>query len=131
MIASGSRRGVVAECVRAAVEAPDVRYAIDRIVVRGGRIFAWGWISDRCRAIEAVSLIIEGDAWRSQMSVNYGLARDDVGRALPGFVDAARSGFVAPGDTRLAVIRRFAIEARYADGGKATLDVTNESAAAP
>jgi len=63
MIASGSRRGVVAECVRAVVEAPDVRYAIDRMVVRGGRIFGWGWISDRCRAIDAVSLIVESDAW--------------------------------------------------------------------
>ena len=125
MIASGSRPGVVAECVRAAVEAPDVRYAVDRMVVRGGRIFGWGWISDRYRAIEAVSLIIEGDAWRSQLSVNYGLARDDVGRALPGFVDAARSGFVATGYTRPGVIRRFAIEARYTDGDKATFDVTS------
>ena len=125
MIASGSRRAAVPEDVRPVTEAPDdVRYAIDRMVVRGGRIFGWGWISDRCRVIETVSLIIEGDAWRSQLSVNYGLARDDVGRALPGFGDAARSGFVATGYTRPGVIRRFAIEAHYADGGKATLDVT-------
>jgi hypothetical protein len=69
-------------------------------------------------------LRITGDGWASEVAVNHGLARDDVRQAFPDLVDADRAGFVAtgyaPGD-----VRRFDLEARYADGAAVTLDITD------
>ena len=104
--------------------APGLRYGIDRLFVRDRRVFGWGWISDASRPIESVALRIAGDGWASEVPVNHGLARDDVRQAFPNAIDADRSGFVATGYAP-GEIKRFDLEARYADGGTIAVNVTS------
>ena len=39
----------------------ELRYGVDRLLVRGKRLFGWGWAAHPARAIESMSLCL-GDA---------------------------------------------------------------------
>jgi glycosyltransferase involved in cell wall biosynthesis len=104
--------------------AEELRYGIDRLELRGARIFGWGWIADPVRAISAVALRIEGNGWSRQLPANAGLAREDVAQAHPGLVHAGTSGFVVTGYAGRPPVRRLVLEMTYADGGAGAIDVT-------
>ena len=102
-----------------------LRYAIDRLIVRGPRVFGWGWITESGRAIESLALSLEGDGWRRTLPVTCGLARPDVAEAWPRLAGAGSSGFVVTGYVEASPARSITLEVRYADGGTRDIDVTS------
>jgi glycosyltransferase involved in cell wall biosynthesis len=102
-----------------------LRFGIDRLVVRGSRIFGWGWIADRRRTIRDLHLACESAGGPRRLTASIGLARRDVGSAFPDLVSAERSGFVVTGYVPDALPRDMTLEVRFDDGGTATIGVGN------
>ncbi|MBS0326936.1 MAG: glycosyltransferase [Proteobacteria bacterium] len=100
------------------------RYGIDRLVMRGRRVFGWGWIADPASPIESLALSLEGDGWRGTLPVTCGLARPDVEEAWPRLPGAGSSGFVVTGYADASPARSAVLEVRYTDGGVSAIDVT-------
>lgn len=102
----------------------ELRYGVDRLLVRGKRLFGWGWAAHPARAIESMSLCL-GDALSEQrLPVTYGLGRDDVKKAHPTLLNAGASGFVMTGYIADVPARTFTLELRYADGGSESIDIS-------
>lgn len=103
--------------------ASDLHFGIDRLVVRGPRVFGWGWIADRRRIVKEVHLLFGGARPRRRLAANIGLARNDVAEAFPGLAAARASGFVVTGYVAGAAAANVAMEVRFDDGSDATLDI--------
>lgn len=101
-----------------------LRYGIDRLIVRGPRVFGWGWIAEAGRAFESLEMTLEGDGWRRTLPVTCGLARPDVDEAWPQLTGAGSSGFVVTGYVEDSPVHSITLEVRYADGGARAIDVT-------
>lgn len=103
---------------------PELRHGIDRLLVRGKRLFGWGWVAHRTHGIESVSLVL-GDAHGEQrLPVTYGLGRDDVQKAYPALTNARASGFVVTGYIARVPVRTVTLELTYADGSRDRVDAT-------
>ena len=101
----------------------DLRFGVDRLVVRGRRVFAWGWVTDGERAISEVHLRLRGPGWQKRLAAIFGLAREDVAEALPSHVAARFSGFVVTGYVPDASVEALSLEATFDDGHSAVFDV--------
>ncbi len=102
----------------------EMPYGIDRLVTRGTRIFGWGWVAHRERAVSTVALILKGDGWEKRLPVSHGLGRDDVEKHYPLLVNAASSGFVVTGYFPRHPLRELALELTFDQGESAKIDVT-------
>lgn len=116
MWSPGSGRDVLAET--------GFRHAIDRLALRGRRLFGWGWVADQGQAIESLALTVAGEGWQRKLPVTYGLARPDVAAAWPGLPGSGASGFVVTGYVDTPAVRSIMLELRYAGGEARTIDVT-------
>jgi glycosyltransferase involved in cell wall biosynthesis len=103
----------------------EFQYGIDRLVTNGKRIFGWGWVAHPSRAIEEVTLRLEGDGWQTRLPVHFGLVRADVERAFPQLRNAGASGFVVTGHPLRHPARKLVLELRFEKGGTTALDVTH------
>lgn len=101
----------------------DLRFGVDRLVVRGKRVFVWGWITDRERSISDVHLRLRGRGWQRRLAANFGLIREDVAEALPRNVAARFSGFVVTGYVPDASVETLSLEATFDDGHCAVFDI--------
>jgi glycosyltransferase involved in cell wall biosynthesis len=101
----------------------DLLYGIDRLVVSGSRLFGWGWVAHRAHVINAVSLLLKGEGWEKRLPVTYGLARDDVQKEYPQWVNARSSGFVVTGYFPRQRPRDFMLEVSFDGGDTAGIDV--------
>jgi glycosyltransferase involved in cell wall biosynthesis len=101
----------------------DLRFHVDRLVVSGKRVFVWGWVTDRERAISDVHLELRGHGWQKRLAAIFGLAREDVVEALPSHATARFSGFVVTGYVPDASVLSLSLEVTFDDGGCATLDL--------
>ena len=73
-------------------------YNVDRMIVRNGRIFGFGWIFHRESEIESIRLELKlSDGEIVTLPVIYNKARDDVYKAHPDVPHALGSGFVVYG----------------------------------
>lgn len=107
-------------------------YGIDRLLMRGRRIFGWGWVSHPARTIDGVALVAFGDAWQCRLPANHGIDRPDVANAFPELADRVAAGFVVSGYLPAGgEPRRWALEVTYDDGGTCALDVTSAAAPSP
>ena len=94
----------------------DLRFAVDRLVTSGRRIFGWGWAADRTRQVTGVHLRVEGDSWQTRLHGGFGLSRQDVEETHPDLVNARTSGFVLTGFAPGEGARRIWLELDLADG---------------
>lgn len=101
----------------------DLRFGIDRLVVSGTRVFGWGWVADRTRAIREVKLGLHGRGWEKTLPATFGLPREDVVQAFPGFVAARFSGFVVTGYVDDASLENVSIDVIFDDGERARFDL--------
>ncbi len=101
-----------------------LRYGIDRLEIRGKRLFGWGWVAHPARAIMAIELRVRGDGWERSLPAGGGRMREDVEQAFPGLVDAKFSGFTVTGYVERPSVRTLALEIAYTDGARDTVDVT-------
>lgn len=106
---------------------PELKHAIDRLVISGRRIFGWGWAAHPARAVKAVHLRIRGEGWEKRLAAGAGLARSDVEEEHPHLVDAGASGFVVTGFITGAAPTQLALEIELADGRIAEFDVTRSA----
>jgi glycosyltransferase involved in cell wall biosynthesis len=104
--------------------ASELRYGIDRLEMRGRRLFGWGWIAHPAREIATVALRVTGDGWERVLSASSGRTRDDVEREFPALVNAKFSGFVVTGYTERPPVRKLVLEIDYANGGSDAIDVS-------
>ena len=74
--------------------------------------------------IEEITLLLEGDGWRTRLPVNSGLTRTDVETAFPRLRNAASSGFVVTGYAPAEPARTLRLELRFDDGGTTELDIS-------
>jgi len=102
----------------------DLRFAVDRLVTSGRRIFGWGWAADRTRQVTGVHLRVEGDSWQTRLHGGFGLSRQDVEETHPDLVNARTSGFVLTGFAPGEGARRIWLELDLADGTSREVDVT-------
>lgn len=102
----------------------ELRYSVDRLIARGRRVFGWGWAAHSAQAIEAITLSVKGNGWEAQLSVNHGLARDDVKEVFPDLVNGGSSGFVVTGYLPHVPALDFSMELKLSDGSTACIDVT-------
>jgi glycosyltransferase involved in cell wall biosynthesis len=102
----------------------DLRFAVDRLVTSGRRIFGWGWAADRTREVTGVNLRVEGDSWQTRLHGGFGLSRQDVEETHPDLVNARTSGFVLTGFAPGEGARRMWLELELADGTSREIDVT-------
>jgi len=106
-------------------EERDLQFNIDRLVTNGTRIFGWGWAAHPVRAIEEITLLVQGEGWEKRLPVNFGLARGDVESAFPQLRNAGSSGFVVTGYSPQGSARALVLELRFDDGAQTDLDVTH------
>lgn len=106
---------------------PELKHAIDRLVISGRRIFGWGWAAHPAQAVKVVHLRVRGEGWEKRLAAGSGLARSDVEKEHPQLVDAGTSGFVVTGFTPQAAAARLTLEVELADGRTAELDVTGSA----
>jgi hypothetical protein len=101
----------------------DLRFCVDRLMVRGRRVFVWGWVADRERSISDVHLQLRGRGWQKRLAATFGLDRKDVEEALPSHFAARSSGFVVTGYVPDASVEGMSLELTYDDGHCAAVDV--------
>jgi glycosyltransferase involved in cell wall biosynthesis len=104
--------------------APELRYGIDRLEMRGRRLFGWGWIAHPSREIASVALRVAGDGWERVLPASYGRTREDVERAFPTLPHAKFAGFVVTGYAERPIVRKLALEIAYVGGGADMVDVS-------
>src|SRR5271167_2425268 len=102
----------------------ELLYNLDRLMARGRRVFGWGWAAHTAQVIEAITLSVKGNGWKAQLSVNYGLARDDVKEAFPDLINGGSSGFVVTGYLPHVPAVDFSMELKLGDGSTACVNVT-------
>lgn len=74
------------------------RYSLDSVVVRGRRIFGWGFCLDPERAVKVRSLRLPLESGGSfDLDVHASGLREDLAEAFPGSPHAAGSGFMVTG----------------------------------
>jgi len=104
--------------------ASELRFGIDRLEMRGRRLFGWGWIAHPSREIATVALRVAGDGWERSFPASSGRTRDDVEREFPALVNAKFSGFVVTGYAERPPIQKLVLEIAYAGGGGEGIDVS-------
>jgi glycosyltransferase involved in cell wall biosynthesis len=73
-------------------------YSVDRMIVRNGRIFGFGWIFHRDAEIESIQLELRlSDGGIVTLPVIYNKLRDDVYKEYPNSPHSLRCGFVVYG----------------------------------
>ena len=105
-------------------DATELRYGIDRLEMRGRRLFGWGWIAHPAREIATVALRVAGDGWERTLPASSGRTRDDVEREFPALVNAKFSGFVVTGYAERPPVGRLLLEVSYTGGGGESVDVS-------
>ena len=105
----------------------DLRFGVDRLAVRGKRVFVWGWVTDRERSISDVHLRLRGRGWQKRLAAIVGLAREDVAAALPSHAGARFSGFVVTGYVPDASVEARSLEVTFDDGHCAVFDIGGEA----
>jgi hypothetical protein len=108
-----------------ATQEPGLRYGIDRLEIRGKRLFGWGWAAHATREIASIELRISGDAWERSLPASGGRTRADVEHAFPQLVNAKFSGFTVTGYVERPQARKLVLEIAYAGGGGDGVDVTD------
>ncbi len=103
---------------------PLLRHAVDRMVVSGKRVFGWGWAAHRSQAVKAIHFRFEGEGWARRVTAGISLARDDVEKAFPEYMNAGASGFVVAGHIPEGPARRSWIEIDLEEGTSARIEVT-------
>lgn len=80
-------------------ENPDLfHYAVDRMIVRNGRIFGFGWIFHRDSEIKSIRLKLKlSDGETNSLPISYNKLRDDVHKVYPDSPHSLRCGFVVYG----------------------------------
>ena len=112
---------------------PDLlNYTVDRMIVRNGRIFGFGWIFHRECEIESIRLELNlSDGELVKLPVIYNKLRDDVYKAYPDAPHALRCGFVVYGGWKdSADIKDVSIVGSLQEGGafRVGASITNLSA---
>lgn len=102
----------------------ELRYGIDRLEMRGRRLFGWGWVAHPRREVATIALRVAGDGWERSLPASSGRTRDDVEREFPTLINAKFSGFVVTGYAERSPVRRLLLEIAYAGGGGDSVDVT-------
>lgn len=74
-----------------------IAYGVDRLVMRSGRLFGWGWAVHSELQVLKVELCLGEGRDAQRLAANYGLMRDDVAKAFPDIPHAGMSGFVVSG----------------------------------
>lgn len=74
-----------------------IRYGVDRLVMRAGRLFGWGWAVHADSVVKRLELRLGESPDAQCLPSNYGLMRDDVAKAYPALSHAGMSGFVVTG----------------------------------
>jgi glycosyltransferase involved in cell wall biosynthesis len=106
---------------------PELRHALDRLVISGRRIFGWGWAAHRTLPVRSVRLRVRGDGWEKRLAAGTGLARSDVLKEHPQLVDAGTSGFVVTGFIPDSAPTQLALEIELADGSVADVAASAET----
>jgi hypothetical protein len=76
----------------------DIKYSIDRMVVRNSRIFGFGWLFHPDKLVKTVHVeLLTDDGSTIKLPVVYGKPREDVQDHFPDSRYALRSGFVVYG----------------------------------
>jgi glycosyltransferase involved in cell wall biosynthesis len=101
----------------------DLHYDLDQLVVKGRRLFGWGWIAHRDLSVRALRVVVESSGWRAQLPVTHGFARTDVARAFPQLKDVEASGFVVTGYVPGPPAGRLYLQATFEDGSESLLEL--------
>ena len=101
-----------------------LRYAVDRLVVKGRRVFGWGWAAHEGRAVRSLHVHVAGDGWERRLPVSFGVPRPDVAQAHPALVNAAASGYVITGYLPDSPARAMRLEVEFEDGASAAYDIS-------
>lgn len=109
-----------------------VHFGLDRLAVRGDRVFGWGWVAADRGPVVAIDLDVRVDGTSHRLAATHGLMRDDVAQAFPTLSGARTSGFTVTGFVPCAGSAEFELDARFADGSCALLPaVPTDRLAAP
>ena len=100
-----------------------LRYAIDRLVVKGRRVFGWGWAAHATRAVRSLHVRVAGEGWERRLPVNFGIPRPDVGEANPALVNAGCAGYVLTGYLPASKPTAMVLEVEFDDGTTAERDI--------
>ena len=104
---------------------PPLRYALDHLAVRNGRLLAWGWILSSGPPLHALAIRIEtADGGTRRFTADLGTARPDIASAFPEEPRAATAGFVVTGYVDAADIRRAWLEMQAGDT-REEVDITS------
>ena len=100
-----------------------LRYAVDRLVVKGRRVFGWGWAAHATRAVRSLHVRAMGEGWERRLPVNSGIPRPDVGEANPALVNAASAGYVLTGYLPASKLTAMRLEIELDDGTTTERDI--------
>jgi glycosyltransferase involved in cell wall biosynthesis len=100
-----------------------LRYAIDRLVVKGRRVFGWGWVAHATRGVKSLHVRVAGDGWERRLPVSFGIPRPDVGEAHAALVNASSAGYVLTGYLPSTPARAMRLEVELDDGTRAECDI--------
>ena len=95
---------------------PPLRYALDHLAVRNGRLLAWGWILSAGLPVHALALRIDSAGGRTRrFTATLGTARPDIASAFPDDPRAATAGFVVTGFVDASDMVRATLEVQAGD----------------
>ncbi|MBL8383435.1 MAG: glycosyltransferase [Burkholderiales bacterium] len=109
-----------------------MKYSIDRLVVRGRRVFGFGWLFHPEYPVSAVRLELTlSDGGTVSIPVEFGRTRDDVADAFPGVATALRAGFFLYGGWSGGAATSAALVGTAGDGSGFRLAAPMSDMAAP
>lgn len=100
---------------------PRIAYGMDRLVMRAGRLFGWGWAVHFESRVLKVELCLGEGRDAQCLSASYGLMRDDVAKAFPAVPHAGMSGFVVTGYATRLPAGKPSLRVHLEDGSRLTL----------
>ena len=100
-----------------------LRYAVDRLVLKGRRVFGWGWAAHTTRAVRSLHVRATGEGWERRLPVNFGIPRPDVAEADPNLVNAASAGYVLTGYLPASKLTAIRLEVELDDGTTTGRDI--------
>lgn len=102
-----------------------IRFGVDRLALRGKRIFGWGWVADPERRIYRVELEIKTAAGCQYLPANYGLLRTDVVNAFPELASRENAGFVISGYAAVMPVGELSLKVHFDDGDLVLLSINH------
>lgn len=102
-----------------------IRFGVDRLALRGKRLFGWGWVADPVRGVVRVELEIGAGSDRQHIQANHGLLRTDVAEAFPELAHQAQAGFVVSGYVVAEQVGSLALRVHFDDGEVVTLPLSH------